>query len=252
MNEWTGRFVRQHRSLIQQFKNPQIHSFDNPQILPMKKWILIFLLLVIVLFMIKRNNMTWRQSMLKITYPLVMLKSTVFPHEKEIQVNRNDSKPLVDFFSLQPIANNGDRVDLQQFKGKKILLVNTASDCGYTAQYEELETLFRQNKDKLIIIAFPSNDFKQQEKKDDQAIAEFCKINYGISFLLMKKTQVVKGNEQNEVFQWLSSANKNGWCNQQPVWNFSKYLVNEEGVLTHFFAQTVSPLSEEIKKAISR
>ena len=142
-------------------------------------------------------------------------------------------------------------LDLHQYKGKKILLVNTASDCGFTAQYDELEKLYQQYKDRLVIIAFPANDFKEQEKKDDPSIATFCKLNYGISFPLMQKSHVIKGAEQNAVFQWLSDAKLNGWCDQQPVWNFSKYLINEEGELTHFFAMTVSPLGKEVVGALS-
>ena len=194
--------------------------------------------------------MTWRQSILKTIYPVIMLKTRLFPNKKEIQVNTDHVKSVTSFYALKAIANNGDTIDLSKFKGKKILLVNTASDCGYTAQYDELEKLHQQYKDKLVILGFPANDFKEQEKKDDKSIAEFCKANFGITFQLMQKSHVVKGAEQNAVFQWLSNAAQNGWCNQQPVWNFSKYLINEEGELTHFFAHTVSPLSTEVSKAI--
>ncbi|MDB5211202.1 MAG: glutathione peroxidase [Sediminibacterium sp.] len=216
----------------------------------MKKLLLILAVILIALFLIKRKNMTWRQSFLKVTYPLVMLKAKLFPHEKAIQVNEQHIKPVSSFYELKTTANNGTIIDLAQFKGKKILLVNTASDCGFTAQYNELEKLHQQYKDKLVILGFPANDFKQQEKADDGSIAEFCKINFGVSFQLMHKSQVIKGPEQNMVFDWLSHKEKNGWCDQQPVWNFSKYLVNEEGILTHFFATTISPLSEDVQKAI--
>jgi glutathione peroxidase len=131
-------------------------------------------------------------------------------------------------------------------KGKKVLIVNTASDCGFTGQYDELEKLHQQYKDKLIILGFPANDFKEQEKGDDAGIAEFCKVNFGVTFQLMQKSHVVKSAEQNPVFAWLSHKEKNGWCEQQPVWNFSKYLINEEGVLVGFYAQTVSPLSIQL------
>ena len=129
-------------------------------------------------------------------------------------------------------------------------MVNTASNCGFTGQYDELEKLHQQYKDKLVILGFPANDFKEQEKADDAGIAEFCKVNFGATFQLMLKSHVVKGAEQNPVFAWLSHKEQNGWCDQQPVWNFSKYLVNENGVLVGFYAQTVSPMSKEIKKAL--
>lgn len=216
----------------------------------MKKTIIILVLILIALFLIKRKDMTWRQSVLKAIYPLIMLKGKLFPGAKDVQVNKDGKQPVNSFYALKAVNNHGDTVDFSQFKGKKVLIVNTASDCGFTAQYDELEQLHQQYKDKLVMIAFPANDFKEQEKKDDAAIASFCKINYGISFPLMRKSHVIKGAEQNSVFQWLTNASQNGWCNQQPVWNFSKYVVNEEGVLTHFFSQMISPTSEKVKEAV--
>ncbi len=216
----------------------------------MQKFLIGAGILVVGLFLVKRKDMSWRQSILKSVYPLVMLKTKLFPNKKEIQTNMSDAKSVTSFYALKVKANDGTEVDLNQYKGKKILIVNTASDCGYTAQYDELEKLYQKHKDKLVVIAFPANDFKEQEKKDDQNIAAFCKANYGISFPLMQKSHVVKGGEQNPVFQWLSNAKQNGWCEQQPVWNFSKYLINENGELTHFFAMTVSPLGKEVEAAI--
>ncbi len=193
--------------------------------------------------------MTWRQSFLKTVYPLVMLKGKMFPDKKAIQVNTAKTQPVISFYTLRAIANNGEPIDFSAFKGKKVLIVNTASNCGYTAQYDELEKLHQQYKD-LVILGFPANDFKQQEKKDNAAIAEFCKVNFGITFPLMEKSHVVKGPEQNPVFAWLTNAKQNGWCDQQPVWNFSKYLINEDGVLTNFFSMTVSPLSTTVISAL--
>ena len=216
----------------------------------MKKLLIIIAIIIIGLFLIKRKDMTWRQSILKTIYPLIMLKGKLFPGSKDVQVNKDQKQAPVSFYTLQAVNNHGDTIDFAQFKGKKIMIVNTASDCGFTAQYDELEKLHQQYKDKLVMLAFPANDFKEQEKKDDAAIAAFCKANYGITFILMQKSHVVKGSEQNPVFQWLSHADKNGWCDQEPVWNFSKYTVNEGGVLTHFFSQMVSPLSKEVHSAI--
>jgi glutathione peroxidase len=129
-------------------------------------------------------------------------------------------------------------------------LVNTASDCGYTGQYSELEELYQQYKNKLVVIGFPANDFKNQESKNDDAIASFCKINYGVTFPLAQKSSVIKGSQQNEVFNWLSDSTKNGWCNQPPTWNFSKYLVDENGMLIGYFSKDVSPLNEKIIRAL--
>ena len=131
-----------------------------------------------------------------------------------------------------------------------MLIVNTASDCGFTAQYEALEKLSHQFADKLVIIGFPSNDFKEQESKNNEDIVNFCKKNYGVNFPLMEKSIVIKKNHQNEVHKWLSDMTVNGWCHQEPAWNFCKYLVNEQGVLTHYFPMTVDPLSLDIISAI--
>ena len=119
--------------------------------------------------------------------------------------------------------------------------MNTASDCGYTAQYDDLQKMYMENKDKLIILGFPSNDFGNQEKGNDEEIAQFCKINFGITFPLMKKTVVKKTSAQNSVFRWLTDKKENGWNDHQPDWNFSKYFVNEEGILTHYFGPSISP-----------
>ncbi|MEO5683396.1 MAG: hypothetical protein ABIQ88_12185 [Chitinophagaceae bacterium] len=111
-------------------------------------------------------------------------------------------------------------------KGKKVLLVNSASGCGFTEQYDQMQQLFKQYNNELVVIAFPSNDFGE-EKNNDEEIALFCKENFRVSFLLMKKGVVIKTSSQNKVFQWLTDPAKNGWNSHAPLWNFCKYLVNE-------------------------
>ena len=211
----------------------------------MKKLIIILVILAVVLLLIKRKDMSWRQSVMKTFYPLIMLRGKLMG-KGQILRNRAGVQPPVSFSSLQMVANNGSLITFDSFKGKKVLLVNTASDCGYTGQYEELENLHRQYGEQLVVLGFPANDFKHQETKDDAGIAAFCKINYGVSFPLMKKSMVIKGSEQNEVFNWLSDSTRNGWCNQAPVWNFCKYIIDENGTLLAFFPNTVSPLSKEV------
>jgi glutathione peroxidase len=218
----------------------------------MKKFFLLLAVILLTLLIIKRKNMTLRQSILKTAYPLLMLRAKLFPNKKSIQLNKQNIQPLHSFYDLKGVANNGTVIDFAALKGKKVLIVNTASDCGFTGQYDELEKLQQQYKDKLVILGFPANDFKEQEKADDAHIAEFCKINFGVTFQLMQKSHVVNGAEQNPVFLWLSHKEQNGWCDQQPVWNFSKYLINEEGVLVGFYAQTVSPMSKEIGEALKK
>ncbi|MBS1639518.1 MAG: glutathione peroxidase [Bacteroidetes bacterium] len=194
--------------------------------------------------------MTARQHILKLIYPLVMLKGKLFFKQALVLNNNKNILPAISFYTLQATLNNNNVLNFETLKNKKILIVNTASNCGYTAQYKELEKLQQLYKNNLIILAFPANNFKEQEKENDAAIATFCKINYAISFALMQKSDVVKTETQNKVFNWLSNANKNGWCNQPPVWNFCKYLINEQGTLTHYFNTVISPLNKQVKAAI--
>ncbi len=167
-----------------------------------------------------------------------------------IKKNENEIKPPMSFYSLKAIANNGSIIDFSEFKNKKVLLVNTASACGYTPQYDDLQKLHEQYKNKLEIIGFPSNDFGEQEKASDEEIASFCKINFGVTFPLVKKSHVKENHEQNEVFKWLTDKNKNGWNDQQPEWNFCKYLIDENGVLLNYFAAGVQPFDKEIVDAL--
>ena len=116
------------------------------------------------------------------------------------------------FYDFKATTIDGQPFDLSTLKGKKVLVVNVASKCGYTPQYAQLEELFKKYIDKnFVIIGFPANDFKEQEKGTDEEIAEFCKVNYAVSFLLMKKSSVIKDKEQNEVFKWLTNTAQNGW-----------------------------------------
>lgn len=154
--------------------------------------------------------------------------------------NINNIQAQVSFYSLQAISNSGEAISFEKFRGKKILIVTLASQCGYTPQYAELEQLHQQNKD-IIILGFPSNDFGAQEPGTDEEIAEFCRLNYGVTFQLFKKADVA-GNNKQEVYNWLCNADKNGWNNEEPKWNFYKYLVDENGNLSKIFSSSVSPL----------
>jgi len=212
----------------------------------MIKFAIVFGVIVGSVLVMKKKDMSYRQSILKSMYPVIMFPGKLMGAKNASKLNTENKQPQKDFYALQAILNNGDTLSFETFRGKKVLLVNTASDCGYTGQYKELEALYQQHKDNLIVVGFPANDFKGQEKKSDADIASFCKVNYGVTFLLMRKGSVVKGSEQQGVYEWLSSASANGWCNQAPVWNFCKYVVSEEGVLQAYFPQTVSPLDEAV------
>lgn len=196
------------------------------------------------------KNMTYRQKFLKAVYPVLMWFTKTAGKNSEVVSNTNNTAPLQSFYRLSVTLGNGSTLDCSTLKGKKVLLVNTASDCGYTNQYADLQKLYETQKDKLVIIGFPANDFKEQEKGNDASIGEFCKINYGVTFPIATKGIVIKGAAQQPVFQWLTDKNKNGWSEQAPTWNFCKYLLNEQGVLTHFFAASVSPAADVVVKAV--
>jgi len=195
--------------------------------------------------------MSIQQSILKFIYPFLLFINKLFPSKEATLVNVNHAIPKIPIYSIQALTNNNQLVSLEKFRGKKLLIVNTASNCGYTAQYEQLESLYKQYKDKVEIVAFPANDFQGQEPKGDEAIGSFCKLNYGVTFPLMKKSIVKKQSGQNDVFQWLTDPSKNGWCTKAPSWNFCKYLINEKGELTHFFYQGISPLDKRVIAAIN-
>lgn len=196
------------------------------------------------------TSMNVKQKIAKALYPLLMRVTKLLGKNNKIMKNEQDVIPPGSVYDLRLTLNNGDTLALSALQGRKILLVNTASDCGYTNQYEELQKLYDQYKDKLVIIGFPANDFHEQEKGSDEEIAQFCKLNFGVTFLLAKKSVVIKSPGQHPVFAWLTHKTQNGWNEQAPSWNFSKYLVNERGVLTHYFDPSVSPLSKVVISAI--
>ena len=201
---------------------------------------------------VNRNteNMTGRQKILKAVYPLFMWWS----NKKGVgtkKLGSTDVAPPVSFYSLKDTLINGTPFDFASLKGRKVLLVNTASDCGYTGQYDDLQKLSERYKDKLVVIGFPANDFKEQEKGNNNDIAEFCRINFGVSFPLMQKSVVIRKEGQNPVLQWLTDPAKNGWSKQQPSWNFWKYLVDENGKLVNYFGSSVEPLGKEITDALN-
>ncbi len=197
------------------------------------------------------TNMTFRQKVLKTLYPAILFFSKLTGSKSSINKNKSKMQPQTSFYSLHDTLNNGSTFSFDSLKGKKVLIVNTASNCGYTNQYEALQSLHQQYANKLVVIGFPSNDFKEQEKGNDDAIANFCKLNYGVTFMLMKKSGVLKNNQQNKVFQWLTTIEQNGWNDAPPSWNFNKFLVNEDGLLTHVFEPGISPLDQEVIDAIN-
>ena len=142
------------------------------------------------------------------------LLNRLFGKRSKVLANKKNIQPFQSFYSLSVRLNNGALLSFDSLRGRKLLLVNTASDCGYTNQYSDLQKLYEEHHDKLTVIAFPANDFQEQEKGSDEEIGNFCKINFGVTFPIALKSSVVKGNDQQKVFQWLTDKTKNGWNNK--------------------------------------
>ena len=153
-------------------------------------------------------------------------------------------------YDFKVTSIDGQRINLSKYKGKKILIVNTASKCGNTPQYESLEKLYEQHKDKLVIIGFPANNFASQEPGSNSEIQEFCKKNYGVSFPMSEKVSV-KGDDIDPLFKYLvDEAEKMGI--KDPIkWNFTKFLIDENGKLIAVINNKVNPLSEEVTKYLN-
>lgn len=173
-----------------------------------------------------------------------MKKTSSRPENTMIQ----ESKSIYDF--VKP-SITGEMIDLSDFKGKKMLIVNTASECGYTPQYADLQKLHETYGGKVAILGFPANNFGGQEPGSNQEIASFCKENYGVSFQMFEKISV-KGDDMDELYQWLTDKEQNGWNEDEPNWNFCKYLVDEDGKLMKFYASGVNPMSEELLADINK
>jgi len=140
----------------------------------------------------------------------------------------------------------GNEFDFASLKGKKILVVNTASKCGLTPQYKDLQTIYDQYKDKnFVIIGFPANNFASQEPGTNQEIGAFCQKNYGVTFPMMEKVSV-KGDDMNEVYKFLTQKSKNGLQDSEVEWNFQKYLINEQGELVKVVSPKTLPTDPEI------
>ena len=147
-------------------------------------------------------------------------------------------------FTVSTIS--GESLDLSTFKGKKVLVVNTASKCGLTPQYEDLEALYKQyGGDQFVIIGFPANNFMNQEPGSNEEIAEFCEVNYGVTFPMMSKISV-KGNDQHPLYQWLTEKEENGVMDSKVSWNFQKYMIDENGHLVGYVEPKESPKSDKI------
>ena len=151
----------------------------------------------------------------------------------------------VSFYDLNIQGLLGDQINMADFEGKYILCVNVASKCGFTPQYEPLQSLYDQYKDKLIVIGFPCNQFLAQEPGQAEDIASFCQKNYGVSFPMTEKIKV-KGKEQHPIYAWLTQKTQNKVADAKVSWNFNKFLISPNGEWLAHFSSKTDPLSEEI------
>jgi glutathione peroxidase len=189
---------------------------------------------------------------MKLLIPLFTLLTACFG------VNAIKSKPLEgntimstkNLYDFKMKSIDGEVIDFSKYKGKKVLIVNTASECGYTPQYAELEELNKKYGNKVVILGFPANNFGGQEPGSNKEIASFCQKNYGVSFQLFEKVDVL-GDDACDLYKWLSTKELNGWNSQAPKWNFNKYLIDENGQLVKYFPSSVKPMSKEILDAIN-
>lgn len=145
---------------------------------------------------------------------------------------------------------DGNAIDFSKYKGQKIMIVNTASKCGLTPQYEGLENLYKQYKGKLVIIGFPANNFNGQEPGTNEEIEEFCKKNYGVTFPMADKVSV-KGDDTHELYKYLKEQAVAKGFSDPVTWNFGKFLINEKGELIATFSPKTLPMSEEILKYLN-
>lgn len=159
------------------------------------------------------------------------------------------SKAISSFYDLKATSIDGEEISFKKYKGKKVLIVNTASSCGYTYQYEGLQKLNDIYGKDVEILGFPANDFLFQERGSDAEIDDFCEKNYGVTFQMFSKI-TTKGRNQSPVYTWLTNKDLNGWNEKKPTWNFCKYLIDENGNLVEFFDKSVKPMSKEITELL--
>lgn len=175
---------------------------------------------------------------LTLVFGLIILTTVVFSQQS--------------FYDFKVKDIDGKDFDLLSLKGKKVLVVNTASKCGFTPQYKQLQSLFETyGGDKFTIIGFPANNFMSQEPGSNKEIAEFCKKNYGVTFKMMSKISV-KGADMNPLYKWLTSKSENGVMDSDVKWNFQKYLIDENGKLVNVYYSKTLPDDEQIVSWIKK
>jgi len=166
--------------------------------------------------------------------------------EQKVEINQEETSMTQSFYDFKVKDINGEDFDMTSLKGKRVLIVNTASKCGYTPQYESLQELYEKHGgDNFVIIGFPCNQFGGQEPGTNEEIKTFCKKNYGVSFPMMDKVDV-KGDEVHPLYEWLTEEELNGVDGARVSWNFNKFLIDENGNWVEHYGSSTSPMFEEI------
>lgn len=188
-----------------------------------------------------------KSALLKISY--LAFVSVVAFLTLSLSSGLDNAKPAESIYNLNIKSLDGSAINLNDFKGKKILFVNVASKCGFTPQYADLQKLHEKYKKNLVIIGVPCNQFMNQEPGSNEEIASFCKKNYGVTFLISEKVDV-KGKNQHPLYSWLTTKSKNGVLDSSVKWNFQKYLIDENGRLLEMFASNVNPMESKLTSKI--
>lgn len=184
-------------------------------------------------------------------FMLVSCKNEAQTNAKSELIAKTETMNKENIYQFKVKDLSGDEFDFASLKGKKILIVNTASKCGLTPQYKDLEAIYEKYKDKnFVIVGFPANNFGQQEPGTNDEIGAFCQKNYGVTFPMMSKVSV-KGSDMCELYQFLTQKSRNGLQDSQVEWNFQKYLINENGELEKVVSPQVLPTDAEIVDWIS-
>ena len=179
---------------------------------------------------------------MKYISPIIITILTMFSF-----LSKSNAQSASSLYAVNISINDleGNKVDLQTLKGKKVLFVNVASKCGFTSQYKDLQALSEKYKEKLVVIGLPCNQFGNQEPGSSEEIATFCEKNYGVKFLITEKIDV-KGDKQHPLYKWLTNKSDNGKVDAGVKWNFQKYLIDEDGKMMDYFMSSTKPLSSKI------
>lgn len=190
------------------------------------------------------------KKLISLFLSFVALVSCSNQSARQRPANDTHTKSSTSFYDFQmPELESGKMIDFHQYKGKKLVVLNVASKCGYTPQYADWEAFYKAHGDKVVVLGFPANNFMGQEPGSNEEIASFCSKNYGVSFPMFQKISV-KGDDMSPLYKWLSTKEMNGWNEQAPTWNFCKYVIDEKGELVSFFPSGVKPEDTEFKKAV--